>query len=97
MKFEITTYVVGNLIPKLKKDVSALFDIHYYHCAGIDVGDNDDDNFAKFDNGTKGLGHKYNDDKDNNMNIMNIHMNMNIHSYKNHSHHNNHRSNKCLT
>ena len=53
MKFEKTTYVVGNLIPKLKKNISALIDVDYYQGGGIDVGNHGNVNFAKFDNDTK--------------------------------------------
>ena len=55
MKFEITTYVVGNLIPKLKKDVSVLIDVDYYQDGGINIRDDDNDNCAKFENDTKEL------------------------------------------
>ena len=102
MKFDKTTYVIGDLIPKLKKDFSALIDADYYQGDGIDVGDNNKGNFAKFNNGTKELeyDYDYDDDKHNNMNTMNININtnvrMNIHFYNNHSHHNNHRITTCL-
>ena len=96
MKFEKTTYVVGNLIPKLKKNISALIDVDYYQGGGIDVGNHDNVNFAKFENDTKGLGYDYHDDKYYDMNTMNLNFNMNIHPNNNHKHHNNYRSNKFL-
>ena len=52
MKFGKTTLVIGNLIQKVKKDVSALIDIAYYKCDSIDVGDYND-NFPQFDKCTK--------------------------------------------
>ena len=39
IKFKNTTYVVGNLILKLKKNVSVLIDVDYYQDGGINIRD----------------------------------------------------------
>ena len=48
IKFKNTTYVVGNLILKLKKNVSVLIDVDYYQDGGINIRDDYNDNCSKF-------------------------------------------------